>query len=1095
MSLHLSAITLLVGFSLATGAPLPHIVASDDCGTDAATARVQAGSPWTMPATVITTDPTIVFGDEVCLAYSSLVPTAAYEIELTFASDSPHRKLRVMADDEVLAAEVAVPDHGELRRTYPLSPRVVSDGRFELKIQKIAGENAVLAGAVVRSSSPQPLTVPPLAFPEVTLTPLPYPEACKASFNGTWKFLSQAPADIASLTPAATATWQSIVVPGQWRNQGHDLPPTQTVAYAITFNRPVDSENQLTKIRFDAVFSQCQVFLNGQQIGAHEGGFTPFECDLTKALKERDNLLVLTVTSASLADAMASASQYACHQLGGISRDVTLFMVPETHLSDLAIRTDFDADYKDANLELTLEIIGTGTADITFNLRDPSGKAVALANATTSLELPPSGALKKTFTFPVTAPLWWTPETPSLYQLDIYCGTQITRQNIGFRDIEVKGTRVLVNGRPVKLRGINRHEANPQRGRSLAPGQWHTDVQLFRDANVNLIRTCHYPPAHHLIEAADELGMWVELESPFCWEKGANDAIHRELTLRQTAEAIKRDRNNPSVLYWSRGNESAWGRNFELAAKMVRELDPTRPQTFEWMNSSLNETDIGQCEIGAVHYPGFNGPKLAKGQTKRPIFMGEYCHLNAYNRRELMTDPGLRDRWGLYLFRLWEQMDAEPNILGGAIWSGIDDTFFPAPDLTLGYGAWGPIDGWRRPKPEYWHLKKVYSPVRIDETKAVGYKQGKLTIPVENRADFVNLATLECRWKLGVESGILRADVPSRQHGNLVLELPQKPTGTHLELSFHDPRGFITNEFRLPLGTTDVALPAGAPLALKLTTTPDAYQLTDNSIGFTVDRNTGTLRVSRNGMAVVAGGPHLMLIPENTEGETQMTGKTKIHDAFSPCCTAWQLKEVTAAPVGANIRVTISGSYAEAEGSYVMLFTTNEVRFSYDFKVKQAIRPRQTGVAFDFAPGCDQLTWSRHGLWSVYPDDHIGRWLGTALAVTPDGKAAIEIGPRDDPGNSPWNHDNTRYGSNDFRSTKEHIYFATLGKPGGPGIQIMSDGSQTVRAWQDPATKQSWLLIANYTSGGSERFLQSLVAPDQRPLKPGDTVSGSFHLR
>jgi hypothetical protein len=250
------AIALLVSV-LPAPASLPHTVANDDCGTAAATIRVQAGSPWTMPDSVKTADPTIVFGDEVCLAYGGLVPTARYELELTFCSDSPRRRLRVMADDVPLCQELAIPHNGEIRPTYQIPSGVFADGEFELKIQKVAGENAVLSAAVVRSDNPQALTVPPLTFPEVTLTPLPYPEEAKGSLNGTWKFLPQAPADIASLTPAAVAAWSSIEVPGQWRNQGHDLPPSQTVAYATTFNRPAASLNQLVKIRFEAVFSKC----------------------------------------------------------------------------------------------------------------------------------------------------------------------------------------------------------------------------------------------------------------------------------------------------------------------------------------------------------------------------------------------------------------------------------------------------------------------------------------------------------------------------------------------------------------------------------------------------------------------------------------------------------------------------------------------------------------------------------------------------------------------------------------------------------------------------------------------------------------------
>jgi len=186
---------------------------------------------------------------------------------------------------------------------------------------------------------------------------------------------------------------------------------------------------------------------------------------------------------------------------------------------------------------------------------------------------------------------------------------------------------------------------------------------------------------------------------------------------------------------------------------------------------------------------------------------------------------------------------------------------------------------------------------------------------------------------------------------------------------------------------------------------------------------------------------------------------------------------------------------------FVLEFIRLDVEFSYHFTVKRAINPRQTGVAFDFPLGFDRLTWTRRGLWSVYPDDHIGRLSGTALAVTPDGKPALEIGPRENPGASPWANDNTCYGSNDFRSTKENIITARLAQ--GPNMLqagrpacfwVGSDASQSVRAWLEPVTKRTWLLIANFTSGGSERFLQGLVEPDQRPLKPGDSVAASFHI-
>jgi beta-galactosidase len=1000
----------------------------------------------------------------------------------------------------------------------------------------------------IAAANPGP---PPVEWPEVTLTPLPLSAAAGPEWtvplDGKWKFQAQAPTDIASLSATSIAAWESIEVPGQWRNQGHDLPAGQTVAYATTFERPAGWGGRVAKLRFDGVFSECKVYLNGREIGSHLGGFTPFECDLTKVINDRGNLLVLSVTSDSLADRMASATKYACHQLGGISRSVTLFAVPTTHISDVIVRTDFDSAYQDATLEVTLEIdsshaSGNGSELVGFQLFNPSVGLVALPDSQSKVEWARPGRTRKTFTFPISSPLWWTPETPHTYLLDVNCAGHFVRQTIGFREIEVKGTRVLVNGRPVKLRGVNRHETDPLRGRSLAPGQWRKDAELFRDANINLIRTCHYPPDHQLVEAADDLGIWVEMESPFCWESGSNDPSHRDAALRQVAEMIRRDRNNPSVLYWSLGNESTWGPNFELASRMVRELDPTRPQTFEWTHNSITETDAAYCEIGVVHYPGFNGPVMAREKSKRPLFMGEYCHLNAYNRRELMTDPGLRDRWGLYLHRLWEQMDAEPNILGGAIWSGIDDTFFPAPDVTLGYGAWGPLDGWRRPKPEYWHVKKTYSPVRVDESKALTLTGGSLAIPVENRSDFINLSKIEARWKIGDQSGTVHADIPSRERGTLVITPAHAPApGEVLELAFNDPRGFETN--RCILALAGPAPAAAAPAnrdGPQLVTTDGYYQIKAGAAEWSVNRMTGALSMRCGPTPVIRSGPHLLLIAHNGEGETQMTGKTTIHAAFSPVCSQWQLQQVVAGvPAAGQIMVTIRGTYAEAGGAYNLLFSATGLEFGYDFKVKGNINPRQTGVAFDFAPGFDLLTWKRRGLWSAYPDDHIGRLAGQAHAVTPDGKPAIEIGPRENPGTSPWANDNTRYGSNDFRSTKENVLTASLGRAvdrascadfsggqdarateeGGPGIlpgiqgggqdaratvdrasrpgpafTITSDGTQSVRAWLDPSTRQAWLLIANYTNGGSERFLDGLVEPDKRPLKPGDAVASSFHI-
>jgi beta-galactosidase len=190
-------------------------------------------------------------------------------------------------------------------------------------------------------------------------------------------------------------------------------------------------------------------------------------------VKPGTNRLALQVTSMSLADQMASASKYACHPLGGISRSVTLFSVPQVHLSRLCVRTDFDETFRDAVLRIELEIDarsakGPGETNAQCVLHDPDSREVTLENPTAKISWSKPGKIRKTLEFLVKNARWWTPETPELYQLEISLGGHTVRQPVGFREIAVRGGQLLVNGQPVKLRGTNRHEAYPLRGAQSA---------------------------------------------------------------------------------------------------------------------------------------------------------------------------------------------------------------------------------------------------------------------------------------------------------------------------------------------------------------------------------------------------------------------------------------------------------------------------------------------------------------------------------------------------------------------------------------------------------------------------------------------------
>jgi hypothetical protein len=332
--------------------------------------------------------------------------------------------------------------------------------------------------------------------------------------------------------------------------------------------------------------------------------------------------------------------------------------------------------------------------------------------------------------------------------------------------------------------------------------EWRADAQLFKEANVNYIRTSHYPPAEEFISLCDSIGLFVECESPLCWVgHGANPhwntADPHDLNLlniirREVLETVAQYRNHPSIIIWSMANESNWGPVWESILAELNKIDPTRPVSFhDQAYGSYNNAGSMDCQIAVFHYPGPVGPDVAR-RFDRPLLFGEYCHLNCYNRQEIVADPGVRDDWGRGLEPMVENMYNSQGCLGGALWSGIDDAFYLPSGKLVGYGEWGPIDGWRRPKPEYWHMKKAYSPVRIWVNNLLLPKIGQsIRIPVENRCLFSNLNELSFQWKLGSKKGIVTVWADPGQTGILSITMDQAPKdGDELEISIFSPMNY-----------------------------------------------------------------------------------------------------------------------------------------------------------------------------------------------------------------------------------------------------------------------------------------------------------------
>lgn len=940
------------------------------------------------------------------------------------------------------------------------------------------------------------------------LSPMPdNMRGARLSLNGTWWVTPAADSTFTGLEN--TKDWSTLQVPGEWVMQGMEVKPGDKAGYVRRIQIPPSWSGRRVKLRCNGVYSGAELIVNGNPAGTHMGGFTPFETDITEHITfGTTNTIAMRIQSETAADSVSSASVYASHTLGGIPRDISLVALPPVNIAMFHTSTSFtDSAYTEGRLRAEVTVANETTRwtdglSLHFILRDSNGNEVELPNSTIDLggvARDDQRTLETVFDIP--GPKKWDPEHPRLYTLTCELArdgrilTSATRR-VGFREIEVKGNQLLVNGVPVKLRGVNRHEVSPDRGRSPYPDAGRNDVELFRRANVNYIRTSHYPPDESLLDAADELGMFVEVEAPFCWAHQSNPdpAIKNDLYLRQHLETINAFRSHPSVIMWSLGNESVNYEDFRQAAEAIAELDPSRPRVFSQWGP---DADKGELEIANHHYPGPSGPEEYRNY-QRPVVFDEYCHINAYNRLELATDPGLRDVWGELLDRMWTNMYHSTGVTGGAVWSGIDDTFFLSDGRPVGYGTWGTVDGWRREKPEYWGMKKAYSPVKI-WLHENGFDGRTLRLHVENRHLFTDLSECTFRWEVDKVCGEATRPLPPRSEGDIEIELPSEARNAReIELSVIGSRGFEVDRYRFR-NNQYPALASGKKRRekpnLKKTLPSEPVAIKSGDRSFTIDNATGSITASTGNHLLLGGGPTLMILPLNGEGGgLKMTGDEQNHILpYNPVCDGWELASIKAEQNKDEVTVTVAGAYKQADGTYTYRFTPDgALTVDYDFAVHDTIAPRQTGLVFATSADINTVSWIRDGYWNTYPENHIGATEGTATASTDTIPLCGIAGPSERP-TWAWDLDRTEAGSNVFRATKRNIRRARLTNADASAvITVESDGSQHLRPWVDGEFTR--FLVADYTNGGHEGFLVPHAAKDYRALKPGDRVKGSVRL-
>ncbi|HEX2852426.1 MAG TPA: glycoside hydrolase family 2 TIM barrel-domain containing protein [Opitutaceae bacterium] len=825
--------------------------------------------------------------------------------------------------------------------------------------------------------------------------------------NGAWQFrylAGSAPGEDAGFHhpsfPGAGA-WKTIPVPGHWELHGFAEPKYAQVVeglglYRRTFRTPAAWKGQRIFLRFDGVLYGFEAWVNGRSVGAWGSSYNPVTFDVTDAINAQgDNLLAVQVTTRNQGFDFDIND---CWALSGIYRDVTLFAVPAAHLKDYTTRTTLAAD---GSATLSVEVVVSDTARVTGRLLSPQGKLVQEFPITLGTDCRGAASI------PVAKPQLWTAETPSLYRLELSLqgagkNTQTVNAKIGLRQVTVVDGVLQVNGSPIKLRGVNHHDIWPNEGRVATEALMRRDLELIKAANINFVRTSHYPPHPRLIELCDELGLYVMDEVPFGFgDSHLKDPAYQDNLLMRARATLMRDKNHASVIVWSVGNENANTPLTFATGEHVQKLDPTRPICFPQVGSYFERSHgelPASVDIYAPHYPVVRTLERYAEQLKRPVIVTEYAHALG-----LATDR-IQDEW--------EIMQASKHIAGGAVWMFQDQgilrtadqptdlakpSLFAWPDAkhyydTSGNGGMdGIVYSDRTPQTDYWQVRKVYSPVQIKErVLTTGAGSQSLTLTVENRFDFRALTGFKLAWALEkngapVKKGTvaLQAGPRSSETVSLGLKIPGDFDKNFYALTVRclDERGQSIHErsVRLESGAQQTALDADLRASLArgkvdLTETATEFRVGHPRFVVTLNRQTGALAIRTPSGEVLAEGVFPHAGRRFTEAEALRAKTTPVwSDSMLRNPTGL---ETEAIQLETGVSVDVRGKYPRPgspdqmlEGRYTLLVTpSGTIEIAYDYVPVSATGALlEAGAALLVPAGATEFRWIGQGPFAGYP--------------------------------------------------------------------------------------------------------------------------------
>ncbi|WP_440134771.1 glycoside hydrolase family 2 TIM barrel-domain containing protein [Chitinophaga sancti] len=617
--------------------------------------------------------------------------------------------------------------------------------------------------------------------------------------------------------------WKEIPVPGIWELNGYGDPMYTNIEYPWHFQAPLNppvvpsEKNHVGSYRkeitvpaswsgrqiiahFGSVTSNMYLWVNGQYVGYSEDSKLETEFDLTKYLKPgQPNLIAFQVFRWCDGSYLEDQDFW---RLSGVGRDCYLFARNAVHVEDLRITPELDDQYKDANLLVNLQLKGDAVVDV--QLFDKMGKLVTSAQA--------KGAAAQKLSLKVNAPEKWSSENPYLYQVIVTVKdkdkvAEVIRQQVGFRKVEIKNAQLLVNGQPLLIKGVNRHEMDPDFGYVVSRERMLEDIRLMKELNVNAVRTCHYPDDNLWYELCDQYGIYMVAEANveshgmgYGDRTLAKDPAYAKAHLERNERNVQRNYNHPAVIIWSLGNEAGFGPNFEACYNWIKAEDKSRPVQFEQAGTN-NYTDI--------YCPMYLSPedceKYALGNVNKPLIQCEYAHAMGN------SDGNFKE--------YWELVRKYPKYQGGFIWDWVDQSlhkkdaqgrihyayggsynkYDPSDNNFLDNGLISPD---RRPNPHAYEVGHFYQNIWAT---AGDLTKGEISIYNENF--FRNLDNYYAEWEL-------TADGEKLQSG-FIFDLDIAPhQKKSYKLDYEIPAGKeVLLNISFKLKKTETLLPAGFTVA------------------------------------------------------------------------------------------------------------------------------------------------------------------------------------------------------------------------------------------------------------------------------------------